>query len=203
MGKSLREYIPALLHWWWILAIGTAGSIIGVILNVWQDLTVPIWVWIGILLLSLFIAQLMTFHKVRVRRDKLQSQLDFVPQNGVKVLKQPPTLYININDIAFGLSGNPNYQGYPPPNAREQKTRWIRLGILFEGNVFIETLELVISGKEPISAFEWKPGQSAYYHYFQIPAWVKPSEERTIQVQAFANGVKYGSPEKSINVPTL
>jgi len=64
--------------------------------------------------------------------------------------------------------------------------------------VHIETLELVISGKAPIPAFGWKPGQAAYYFYFQIPDWVNSNEERTIQVQAFANGIKWGSPEECI-----
>jgi hypothetical protein len=116
--------------------------------------------------------------------------------NGITVITHPPRLVIEICEVNFGLSGD---SGYPPQNHNEHKAKWIRLGMVFDGNVHIETLELVISGKQPIPAFEWGPGKGAYYFYFQIPTWVKSRESRTIQVIAFANGIKWGSPEKTVN----
>ena len=41
MGKSLKEYIPAMLQWWWVVVIGFIGRITGVVLDIWQDLTLP------------------------------------------------------------------------------------------------------------------------------------------------------------------
>jgi hypothetical protein len=118
--------------------------------------------------------------------------------NGVVVLKEPPMLFIKIQDVDFALSGD---SGFPRQDSSGHKAKWIRLGMLFKSNVYVETLELVISGKQPIPAFEWKPNKAAYYFYFQIPTWVKSGEERTIQVTAFANGKKWGSEECLVDFP--
>lgn len=153
-----------------------------------------------IYLLQLLIAPYKQRNEARKRVNEL---LNATQENDVVVLKQPPELFIEINNVEFGLSGNSKYQGFPQINSQIHETRWIRLGINFKGNVFVETLELIISGKAPIQAYEWKPGELAYYHYFQIPRWVKANETRTIQVLAFANGIKWGSSEMTINFPVL
>ncbi|MFC1940844.1 hypothetical protein ACFLWL_00295 [Chloroflexota bacterium] len=163
------------IDWWWLPLI-VLGAIFAIRL-----LLTPYWI----------------YKKIEKERDDL---LDVTQKNGVIVLKQPPQLAIGIHSIDFGVSGD---SGYPLLHSDKDKAKWLRLGIVFEGNVRIETLELVISGKAPILAYEWQPGQAAYYYYFQIPDWVESKEERTIQVRAFANGVKWGSPERSINFPAL
>lgn len=182
-----------------------AGAIIGLIVYFVSEAfgtpTVDVNLWIvggifgGIVLVRLILAPYWIYKNIEKERNEL---LDATSQNGAVVVKQPPQLIIGIHDIEFGLSGD---SGYPPSDSNAHKARWLRLGIAFKGNVRIETLGLVISGKDPIPAYEWKPGQGAYYYYFQIPNWVESKEERTIQVQAFANGVTWGSPEMSINFP--
>ncbi len=164
-------------------------------LTEWQIATAVLGV---IVLARLILAPYWMYKKVEKERDGLKGQLSIIPTNGVVVIK--PQLVIRILDVEFGLSGD---SGYPLLNS--DKARWIRLSLSFEwtGDVFIETLELVVSGKEPILAHGWRPGEVGYYYYFQIPEWVKSSEERSIQVQAFANGVKWGSPERSIKLPAL
>lgn len=62
------------------MAIGCAGSLIGLCLNIFRDASIPIWAWIGIGVLSIFIAQFLVFNKVRVQRDETLSQLG---QNGI------------------------------------------------------------------------------------------------------------------------
>ncbi len=52
--------------------IGIAGSAIGVILTIQRELNIPIWVWVAIGLVGLFIAQFLAFHKVRGQRDALK-----------------------------------------------------------------------------------------------------------------------------------
>ncbi len=47
--------------------MGFAGAAIGAILSVRQGLGIPIWVWIVIALVGLFIAQFLAFHKVASR----------------------------------------------------------------------------------------------------------------------------------------
>jgi hypothetical protein len=138
------------------------------------------------------------FADIVKERDQLKAKGNNTSSNGIVVLRQPSELFITIANSNFGLSGD---SGYPLVAANGIKSRWIRLGIVFEGNVYIETLELVISGKQPISAFEWEPGRGAYFFYFQIPTWVKSGENRTIQVIAFANGKKWGSEEHTVSFP--
>lgn len=208
MGKSSNK--PFYIQWLCVSVTHSFGisdlvaPVIGLIIYVLIHFIVPttnvtLWIIIGtiggIVLIRLLLAPYWIYKGIKKERDELLN----VPQkNGVIVLKQPSKLIIEVQDIAFGASGN---TGYPLLNS--DKARWIRLGLSFAGNVFIETLEIVISGKEPILANEWKPGGIVYYHYFRIPDWVKHDEQRTIQVQAFANGVKWGSPEISINFPVL
>ena len=120
--------------------------------------------------------------------------------NGVIVPEK--RLIIEVQDSDFGVSGD---QGYPLLDSGKGKARWLRLGITFDSEgsgAYIETLELVISGKTPIQAFGCKPGLAGggYYEYFQIPDWVK-SGEHTIRVQAYANGTTWGSPEQIISFP--
>ena len=182
------------------MLVDIVGSGVGGYLDISQRVSIPTVLWLCFLIVGLLIAPFLAFHTIRKKRDELQAQLNIVPQNGVIVLKDPPHLIFEIHTVDFCISGE---SGYPLLLSEEDKAKWLRLGIVFDGNLRIETLELVISGKEPIPAFEWKPGQAAYYYYFQIPNWVKSKEERTIQVRAFANGVKWGSPEKSINFPAL
>lgn len=142
-------------------------------------------------------------------KENLERERNGLPnigsKNGVVVLA--PALFIEIVENEFGLTGD---SGFPGLNSGETVARWIRLGVRLEGKVFVETLELVISGKEPIlrrsgkedsPVYELKPEEVAYYHYFLIPDWVKHGDQRTVQVIAFADGVTWGSREISINFP--
>ena len=198
MRQSIKEYIPAVGKRWWAMVAGGILATAGGVSLFCPFLVIPTLAWFLIALLFISVAQFLAFHRIREEKDGLKGQLSIIPTNGVVVIK--PQLVIRILDVEFGLSGD---SGYPLLNS--DKARWIRLSLSFEwtGDVFIETLELVVSGKEPILAHEWRPGEVGYYYYFQIPDWVKSSERRSIQVQAFANGVKWGSPERSIKLPAL
>lgn len=176
------------------------SGLTGLYLDISGKAGFPTWLWIVLLGIAMLIVPFIAFHKLRLERDQLKARLNDTPSNGVVVLREPPKMTIYIDNYDFGLSGD---NGYPLVDALESKSRWIRLGIVFDGNVFLETLELVISGKKPISAFEWKPSHAAYYHYFKIPNWVQPTETRSIQVRAFGNGTIWGSPEQTITFPVL
>ncbi len=91
------------------MAIGGAGSLIGLYLNIYRDASIPIWVWIGIGVLSIFIVQFLVFHRVRVQRDR--------------ALAAEQSLVLTPHTWAIGLSG---MTGYPdePENAD-----WLYLGV--------------------------------------------------------------------------
>ncbi len=174
VGKLFKVETIVNIDWWWLPLF-----ILGIIYAI-RLLLSPYWM----------------YRKVEGQRDEL---LGATSKNGIVVLNPPPpSVRIMIGDIEFGLSGD---SGYPQLKSGEPKARWVRLSLTLQYNVLIETLELIISGKEPILASEWKPGGIVYYHYFQIPNWVKHGEQRTIQVRAFANGVTWGSLETPINFP--
>lgn len=66
--KSLKEYLPAVLHHWWAVAISGIGGLIG-LLDIITPLVMPAWVWMGIAVLGLVIAQFLAFHVIREARD--------------------------------------------------------------------------------------------------------------------------------------
>lgn len=174
IGKLFKLETIMNIDWWWLPFI-----VLGVIFAV-RLLLAPYWL----------------YKKIERERNEL---LNVTSKNGVIVVKQPPKLVIRIDEPLFGVSGD---NGFPPCDFSGQKARWLRLSIAFRGNVYIETLGLSISGKKPVPADGFKSGHtSPLYYYFQIPDWVKSKEERTIQVQAFANGINWGSSEKIITFP--
>jgi hypothetical protein len=67
MWQSVKEYVPAVLKKWQGLVISLAG-IIGIIINIWQELVVPSWVWVIIIIVGLFIAQFLAFHEIRKKQ---------------------------------------------------------------------------------------------------------------------------------------
>jgi hypothetical protein len=69
MWQSAKEYVPAVLKKWQGLVISLAG-IIGIILNIWQWLVVPTWVWVVIIIVGLIIAQFLAFHEFRKKQAK-------------------------------------------------------------------------------------------------------------------------------------
>ena len=91
MGKTAKEYILSILHWWWVMAIGFFGAIIGVTLDIKQDCNIPIWIWVAIGVISLFVAQLLAFHKVRMERDSAKADIDVI-------MKKLRDFTVTIND---------------------------------------------------------------------------------------------------------
>ena len=69
MWQSVKEYVPAVLKKWQGLVISFAG-IIGIIINIWQWLVVPTWVWVVIIIVGLIITQFLAFHELRRKQTK-------------------------------------------------------------------------------------------------------------------------------------
>lgn len=70
MWQSVKGYVRAVCQWWWVVAMGFGFGIIGTILDIWQELAIPIWVWVAIGLGGLSIAQFLAFHKLREQQAR-------------------------------------------------------------------------------------------------------------------------------------
>ncbi|MBI2852555.1 MAG: hypothetical protein HYX84_05600 [Chloroflexi bacterium] len=96
MGKSFKEYFAAFGKWGFALAVFVIGDAIGIVQSFVRDWWLPQWGWwlilVGVLLLTPFYA----FHKLRMKRDELQNQLDGIknarPHIEFDTLVAPETL---------------------------------------------------------------------------------------------------------------
>ena len=78
LWESFKEYIPATARWWWVVVTGFILTATGAILDsqTAEDMFIPIWGWVAISLVGLFIAQFIAFCTVRKQREALQQQID-------------------------------------------------------------------------------------------------------------------------------
>ncbi len=65
MWQSVKEYVRAVGKRWWVLVVGVCLPIIGIILDAWQELAIPNWVWFVIIIVGLVIASFLAFHELR------------------------------------------------------------------------------------------------------------------------------------------
>ena len=69
MVKSCKEYVIAVLRWWWIMVIGIVVPITDYIFQLSEKVSViPSWVWWAMGILGLTIAQFLAFHKMRIKQ---------------------------------------------------------------------------------------------------------------------------------------
>lgn len=87
MWQSVKEYAPAVLKKWQGLVISLAG-IAGIIITVLQELVIPSWVWVVIIIAGLIIAQFLAFHELRRKHAKLPE--NWIDAHKAKTGKLPP-----------------------------------------------------------------------------------------------------------------
>ena len=91
--------------------IGVIAPIAGQVLNAVGRPTIPTWAQVSIGLLGLFVAQFLAFHKLRLQRDKLKSQLD--DKSRRRAIKDSLGQFLNEGSLLRGKCANENE---PPPN---------------------------------------------------------------------------------------
>jgi len=74
--QSLTEYILSLGRWGWAVAVGIIFAVTGAYLDISGKAGIPTWAWLALLLLILVLVPFITFHKLRISRDELQTKLD-------------------------------------------------------------------------------------------------------------------------------
>lgn len=82
MRKSLFEYGPAMLAGWWAVVIGVGAGGLGLLLRIWTEPDPPLWVWIGVMVGGISVAQFLAFHKLREKRDALTDKPSVVYAGG-------------------------------------------------------------------------------------------------------------------------
>lgn len=130
MWQSVKEYVPAVLKKWQGLVISLAG-IIGIIINIWQGLVVPSWVWVVIIIVGLIITQFLAFHELR--RKQAKPPKNWIDAHEAKTGKLPPlpdrlaSLFRNYSSgqpVSKGMEPiTPSGQGWNklPPS---QRNKW-------------------------------------------------------------------------------
>jgi len=96
MIKSFKEYFAALGKWGFIVAALLIGDILGIIQTYDNLFALPQWGWWLILAVILTVVPFYAFHKLKLKRDELQSQLDIIRNSrpnivilGTKNIKTP------------------------------------------------------------------------------------------------------------------
>ena len=168
MRESIKEYLPALLRWWYLLLAFIIGDVLGIVTIISPIKHVSGWVWITIGIVALLIAQFMAFHTVRVERDKFKSQLVAKPslwirgmhfllltdprvkENtmwntawafNVSIANMSPDTPLNIRGIIISL--NPNMRLRPfigKPNSEYKNDNEVPVGNL-GGNLYLQPNE--------------------------------------------------------------
>jgi hypothetical protein len=67
MWKSLKGYSVAVVRWWWVVVMGAIVAVVGIVLDIWQDLALPVWLWVSLGFVGLVVAQFLAFHEQRMR----------------------------------------------------------------------------------------------------------------------------------------
>jgi hypothetical protein len=75
LWTSLREYVVAVAHYWWALAVGGLGGAVGIVSAAVPSFSVPLAVWLTLLIGGLLVAQALAFHGVRMQRDTMSLQV--------------------------------------------------------------------------------------------------------------------------------
>lgn len=182
MFKSLKQYLIGVLRWWWFLVISVGGGGLGVASIVsGEAFTVPIWVWVPIIVLGLSVAQFLAFHRVREERDELK----------LKVQQVAPSYIFIIENLGK--------EGFNPTNS----TLTIPVGITVTPTMLVEDVQLQLLGKSiPSNWWQRRIGGSGEQHLvsFVIPEQVK-SGEHTVHLVAIAEGHTAESKPFLVNFP--
>ena len=92
MGKSIREYIASLGHWGWVVGGLIVADAIGIAQSFFAEWILPTLGWWLILVAILLTAPFLAFHRLRVKRDEMQGELDSLknPRAVIRVKPQAP-----------------------------------------------------------------------------------------------------------------
>jgi MFS family permease len=75
--KSISEYFPSFGRWAWVLLVDFLVAGAQIVADLLGSLFLPSWVWQAQVGITLVIAPLIAFHKVRLNRDAARKQLKF------------------------------------------------------------------------------------------------------------------------------
>lgn len=85
MCKSFIEYITSLGRWGWLVLVDVISGGVGAYLDISGKLSFPTCLWILFLGIAFAIVPFIIFHKLRLRRDELKSELDSIKNERPKI----------------------------------------------------------------------------------------------------------------------
>jgi hypothetical protein len=85
MRKSFIEYIKSLGRWGWLVLVDIILGGAGAYFDISGKLSFPTWVWILLLGIAFVIIPFIAFHKLQLRQDELQSELDSIKNERPKI----------------------------------------------------------------------------------------------------------------------
>jgi len=91
MWKSFIEYITSLGRWGWFVLVDIFSGISGAYLDVSGTWGFPTWLWIILLGIAFVLVPFIAFHKLRLNRDELKSELDAI-RNAKSNIKVKPLI---------------------------------------------------------------------------------------------------------------
>ena len=97
MRKSFIEYIISLGRWGWLVLIDVISGVTGAYLDISGKWGFPTWVWILLLGIAFVVVPFIAFHKLRLRQDELQSELDRIKNERPKIETTVRTQHSNFD----------------------------------------------------------------------------------------------------------
>jgi hypothetical protein len=73
---SLLEYFTALGRWGWLVLVDIGAGLTGAILDATGKAGFPMWVWLTMLIAAATVAPFVSFHRVRLQRERLRLSYD-------------------------------------------------------------------------------------------------------------------------------
>ncbi len=85
MFKEWGQYLLAILQHWKPLATGAAALVVSLVMGHFYGEHAPTWVWVSIILFSIFIASFLAWREIKRDKDKAKRELDVLNTPSVSI----------------------------------------------------------------------------------------------------------------------
>lgn len=104
MGAELWRYTRAIAHHWEPLATGIAAMVVSLMVGYFYGEHAPVWLWVAIVLTSIFIASFLAWREVQSDKDKCDERIRDLTTSKLSI-KFNPSVSIGPLEVQPGDSG--------------------------------------------------------------------------------------------------